>query len=352
MPAGFLRASLRGFEPYAAGQQPPDEAGWVKLNTNESPWPPSASVLDAIRKAVDERLRLYPHPLALAAREAIARHHGLEPDQVVVGNGADDLIELCFRAFAGAGDQVAFPVPTYPLLEPLCSIHEALAVHYPLSADWDLPAGFAVDPAPLKFLVNPNSPTGTWVDRETVASVVEGSTGVVVLDEAYVDFAPEQRVDLVKAGAPNLLLLRTFSKSYALAGVRIGYALGDRGLTASLDAVKDVYNVDRLAIAAAAAAIGDQDHHRRLVNFVVEERAWLSERLRLAGFEVVPSATNFLFARPASGHSAAAVQAALRERRILVRHYDREPVAGWLRVSVGTREQHETLLEALNEVME
>jgi histidinol-phosphate aminotransferase len=146
--------------------------------------------------------------------------------------------------------------------------------------------------------------------------------------------------------------LRTFSKSYALAGVRIGYALGDRGLTASLDAVKDVYNVDRLAIAAAAAAIGDQDHHRRLVNFVVEERAWLSERLRLAGFEVVPSATNFLFARPASGHSAAAVQAALRERRILVRHYDREPVAGWLRVSVGTREQHEALLEALNEVME
>ena len=352
MPASFLRQALRGFQPYVAGQQPPDEDGWIKLNTNESPWPPSASVLDAIRKAVDERLRLYPHPLALAARESIARHHGLEPDQVVVGNGADDLIELCFRAFAGAGDQVAFPVPTYPLLEPLCSIHEALAVHYPLSADWDLPAGFAVDPAPLKFLVNPNSPTGTWVDRETVASVVEGSTGVVVLDEAYVDFAPEQRVDLVKAGAPNLLLLRTFSKSYALAGVRIGYALGDRGLTASLDAVKDVYNVDRLAIAAAAAAIGDQDHHRRLVNFVVEERAWLSERLRLAGFEVVPSATNFLFARPASGHSAAAVQAALRERRILVRHYDREPVAGWLRVSVGTREQHETLLEALNEVME
>ena len=348
----YLRASLGGGFGYVPGEQPADGTAWVKLNTNESPWPPSASVLDAIRKAVDERLRLYPHPLALAAREAIARHHGLEPDQVVVGNGADDLIELCFRAFAGAGDQVAFPVPTYPLLEPLCSIHEALAVHYPLSADWDLPAGFAVDPAPLKFLVNPNSPTGTWVDRETVASVVEGSTGVVVLDEAYVDFAPEQRVDLVKAGAPNLLLLRTFSKSYALAGVRIGYALGDRGLTASLDAVKDVYNVDRLAIAAAAAAIGDQDHHRRLVNFVVEERAWLSERLRLAGFEVVPSATNFLFARPASGHSAAAVQAALRERRILVRHYDREPVAGWLRVSVGTREQHEALLEALNEVME
>jgi histidinol-phosphate aminotransferase len=351
MRAAFLRASLRDFEPYAAGQQPPDEPGWVKLNTNEAPWPPSASVLEAIREAVDERLRLYPHPLGLAAREAIARHHGLEPEQVVVGNGADDLIELCFRAFAGAGDQVAFPAPTYPLLEPLCAIHEALAVHYPLSADWELPAGFAVDPAPLKFLVNPNSPTGTWLDRGGVTSVVEGSPGVVVLDEAYVDFAPEPRVDLVKAGAPNLLILRTFSKSYALAGMRIGYALGDQGLTASLDAVKDVYNLDRLAIAAAAAAIQDGDHHRRLVRFVVEERAWLAERLRLAGFEVVPSATNFLFARPASGHSAAAVHAALRERRILVRHYDREPIAGWFRVSVGTREQHEALLQALNEVM-
>jgi histidinol-phosphate aminotransferase len=351
MRAGFLRPSLRGFEPYVAGQQPPDEDGWVKLNTNESPWPPSARVLNAIGEAVDERLRLYPHPLALAAREAIAWHHGLEPDQVVVGNGADDLIELCFRAFAGAGDQVAFPAPTYPLLEPLCSVHEALAVHYPLTADWHLPAGFAVDPAPLKFLVNPNSPTGTWVDRQAVTSVLEGSPGVVVLDEAYVDFAPEHRVDLVRGGAPNLLILRTFSKSYALAGMRIGYALGDRGLTASLDAVKDVYNVDRLAIAAAVAAIADQDHHRRLVDFVVEERTWLAERLLLAGFEVVPSGTNFLFTRPASGHSAAAVHAALRERRILVRHYDREPIAGWLRVSVGTREQHEALLEALREVM-
>ena len=351
MPASFLRPALRGFQPYVAGQQPPDQEGWVKLNTNESPWPPSEQVLAAIREAVDERLRLYPHPLGLAAREAIAGHHGLRPEQVVVGNGADDLIELCFRAFAGAGDRVAFPYPTYPLLEPLCAIHQALPVRHALDPEWEPPAGFATDPAPLKFLVNPNSPTGTWLTRDSVAGLVEASRGVIVLDEAYVDFAPEDRLDLVRSGTPNLLVLRTFSKAYALAGMRIGYALGDPGLMAALDAVKDVYNLDRLAIAAAAAAIQDRDHHDRLVNFVIEERAWLADRLRSAGFEVAPSAANFLLARPPSGHPAATLYAALRERRILVRHYDREPIAGWFRVSVGTREQHQALLQALKEVM-
>jgi histidinol-phosphate aminotransferase len=350
MPAGFVKAALRGFEPYVPGQQPPDGQGWIKLNTNESPWPPSAKVLAAVREAVDERLRLYPNPNGRAAREEIARHHGLRPDQVIVGNGGDELIELCFRAFVGGGDNVAFAPPTYPLFEPLAAIHEAVPERHPLDADWELPSSFASDPAPLKFLVNPNSPTGTWLDREQVSAVVERSRGVVALDEAYVDFAPEDRLDLLRGGARNLLVLRTFSKSYALAGMRIGYAMGDPPLIAALDLVKDTYNVDRLALVAAAAAIRDAQYHDRLVGFVVGERAWLSDELRRAGFEVVPSATNFIFARPI-GRSAAELHAALRERRILVRHYDREPIAGWFRVSVGTREQHEALLQALKEVM-
>jgi histidinol-phosphate aminotransferase len=347
----FLKAALRAFEPYVPGQQPPDEDGWVKLNTNESPWPPSPRVLQAIRGAVDERLRLYPNPTGRAAREEIARHHGLEPEQVMVGNGGDELIELCFRAFAGAGDRVAFAPPTYPLFEPLCAIHEAVPVRHPLDGDWGLPGGFATDPAALKFLVNPNSPTGTWLDRERVAAVVEGSPGVLALDEAYVDFAPEDRRDLLAAGARNLLLLRTFSKSYALAGMRIGYALGDGSLIAALDLVKDSYNLDRLALVAAAAAIRDAEYHDSLVGFVVAERAWLAEQLRGAGFQVVPSAANFVFARPPAEWPAEEVHAALRERKVLVRHYDREPIAGWFRVSVGTREQHEALLKALKEVM-
>jgi histidinol-phosphate aminotransferase len=351
IPARYLKPALNGFNPYVPGQQPPDERGWVKLNTNESPWPPSPRVLEAIRAAVDESLRLYPHPTGRAAREEIAHHHGVEPEQVMVGNGGDELIELCFRAFVGAGDRVAFAPPTYPLFEPLCAIHQAVPTRHPLDGDWGLSGGFATDRAPLKFLVNPNSPTGTWLDRQGVAAIVEASAGVVALDEAYVDFAPEDRLDILKGGARNLLLLRTFSKSYALAGMRIGYALGDASLIAALDLVKDSYNVDRLALVAAAAAVRDAGYHDRLVGFVVGERAWLSDQLRQAGFEVVPSAANFVFARPAAAWPAAGLYSALCERKVLVRHYDREPISGWFRVSVGTREQHEALLAALKEVM-
>ena len=351
MPASFLKPTLRGFTPYTPGQQPPDGEGWVKLNTNEAPWPPSPAVLEAIRAAVDDRLRLYPHPLALPARQAIAGRLGLRPEQVALGNGGDELLEMCFRAFAGAGSRVAFPRPSYPLLEPLCEVHEARPGVHALGVDWQLPAAFAADPAPLKFLVNPNSPTGTWFDRPAVLQVVERASGVVVVDEAYVDFAPEDRLDLVVESRPNVLLLRTFSKSSALAGMRIGYAIGHPDLIAALDLVKDSYNLDRLAIAAAVAATEDRDYHERLVRFVVEERAWLAEQLRRAGFEVPPSAANFLFVRPPAGLDAAVLEAGLRERKVLVRHYDREPIAGWLRVTVGTREQHRKLLDVLEEVM-
>jgi histidinol-phosphate aminotransferase len=180
-----------------------------------------------------------------------------------------------------------------------------------------------------------------------VEDLVRRSRGVVVLDEAYVDFAPASGLELLPEHG-NLLLLRTLSKSAALAGLRIGYALGHPDLIAALDVVKDSYNLDRLAIVAAVAAIEDRDYRRRLVEYVVEERDWLAESLDGAGFEVAPSAANFLFVRPP--RPAAAVYEALRERRILVRHYDREPIAGWFRVTVGTREQHEALLSALKEV--
>jgi histidinol-phosphate aminotransferase len=352
MQQSFLKPALRGFHPYTPGQQPPDDPSWVKLNTNESPWPPSPRVLAAVRDAVDEHLRLYPHPLAAAAREAVARHHGVDSTQVAMGNGADDLIAMCFRAFVGAGQSVAFPDPSYPLFEPLCGIHEVRASTHPLTADWGLNAAFATDEAPLKFLVNPNSPTGTWVGKAAVREVLERSRGVVVLDEAYVDFAPEDRLDLLAEGFDNLVLLRTFSKAYALAGMRVGYAVAEPGLVEALDLVKDSYNLDRLAVAAAVAAIADRDYHERLVRFVVEERAWLAGELRVLGFEVAPSVTNFLFTRPPAGHDAAGVYTRLRERKVLVRHYDRAPIAGWFRITVGTRHQHEQLLAALREVMD
>src|SRR5437762_1762937 len=251
------------------GEQPPDGEGWVKLNTNESPLPPSPNVIEAIKAAANETLRLYPSPTAAPARQAIARRFALDPSQVAVGTGGDELIELCFRAYAGAGDRVAYPTPTYPLLDPLCRIHEAVASTHPTELFGELPPSLGPDPAPLKFIVNPNSPTGALFDQ--------------------------------------------------------------------------------LAIAAAVAAIEDEVHHRSLVEEIVRNRSELAAALTGLGFEVVPSATNFVFTRPP--RPAAEVVAGLRERKILVRHYDREPIAGWIRITIGTREQHDELLSALKEVL-
>ena len=350
MSKSFLRKSLAGFRPYVPGEQPPDGEDWVKLNTNESPLPPSPRVIEAIKAATDSSLRLYPSPTAALARQAIAKQFGLEVAQVTLGNGGDELIEMAMRAFVGAGDSVAYPTPTYPLLEPLCRLHEAVPSPHPSNEMFTWSTELMDDPAALKFLVNPNSPTGTWHGAASVARAVHRSKGVVVLDEAYVDFAFESQVGLL-AKHDNLVILRTMSKSYALAGMRIGFALASPELIADLDAVKDSYNMDRLAIVAAIAAIEDEEHHRKIVDYVVAERRWLELKLHELGFEHSPSEANFVFVKPATGNIAAAVADALRERRILVRHYDRDPIAGWFRITVGTREQHERLLEALKEIL-
>ena len=348
MPKSLVRKSLEGYRPYVPGEQPPDGEGWVKLNTNEAPLPPSTRVLEAIKAAANESLRLYPSPTGRPAREAIARKFGLDASHVALGNGGDELIEMCFRAFVGAGETVAYPTPTYPLFEPLCRIHEARASTHPTEQPWELPPSLGADPATLKFIVNPNSPTGALFERDEVEAVVVASSGVVVIDEAYVDFAEQTCLPLLER-YPNVLLLRTFSKSYALAGMRIGFALGSTELIEALDSVKDSYNVDRLAIVAAVAAIEDEAHHRRIVEEVVANRQTLSSALEALGFEVVPSSANFVFARPPK--PAHEIVAALRQRRILVRHYDREPIAGWVRITVGTRDQHEKLLAALKEIL-
>ena len=350
MPPRFLKESLRGFHEYVPGQQPPDGERWIKLNTNESPYPPSPKVLDAIRAAVDDNLRLYPSPTSQPAREAIGRAAGLEAAWVCLGNGGDELIEMFFRVFVSAGERVAYPWPTYPLLEPLCHIHECVPGPTPLGAAWALPAEFATDPAPLKFLVNPNSPTGTWFRREEVEAVVAGSTGVVILDEAYVDFAPESRLDLLKSH-DNLIILRTFSKAYALAGMRIGYALAHPDLIAALDLVRDSYNVDRLAIVAAVAAIEDRAYRDHLVSRVVADREWLGDELTALDFEASPSASNFIFTRPPDGISAATVQQGLRKRKILVRHFAKPPLDGWLRITVGSREELSELITGIAAIL-
>src|SRR3979411_1586331 len=264
MSKSFLKKALEGYHPYVPGEQPADGEDWVKLNTNESPLPPSPKVIEAIKAAAGDSLRLDPSPTAAPARAGIAAHLDLHPSQVALGNGGDELIEMCFRAFAGKGDHVAYPTPTYSLFERLYRIHATASVLRPSAEGWTCTKELAEDHAPLKFLVNPNSPTGTWSAEAAVENVVARSRGVVVRDESFVDFAPESCIGLVDKHS-NLLILRTLSKSYALAGMRIGFAVGNRALIGALDAVKDSYNMDRLAIVAAVAAIRDEDHHRAIV---------------------------------------------------------------------------------------
>jgi histidinol-phosphate aminotransferase len=348
MSKSFVRKALAGFQPYVPGEQPPDDEGWVKLNTNEAPVPPSPKVLAAIKEAANESLRLYPSPTAAPARVAIAKHFGVDAAQVTLGNGGDELIEMCFRAFAGSGDSVAFPTPTYPLFEPLCRMHEAAMSRHPTELPWELPPSLGPDPSLLKFIVNPNSPTGAFFSLPSVEAAVSASSGVVVIDEAYVDFAPRSFLELLPKH-DNVLILRTFSKGYGLAGMRIAFAIGSRELIETLDSVKDSYNVDRLAIVAAATAIEDEEYHQALVDEVIVNRGRLAGGLVDLGFDLVPSSTNFIFTKPPK--PAIEVVSALRSRKILVRHYDREPIAGWLRITIGTPEQHERLLSALKEIL-
>ena len=349
MGRGFLKPALAGHHPYTPGEQPADIGGWIKLNTNEAPYGPSPRVLDAIRKAATEELRLYPRPNADLARDAIAAHLGVGRDWVTVGNGADGVIELCFRAFAGAGQPVAFLAPSYPLFEVLCGVHENDAHAHALGRGWGIPEPYFADPAPLRFLVNPDSPTGAFRDAGTVRRAAESAPGVLVLDEAYVDFAPGHRLDLARE-LPNVVVVRTFSKSSALAGVRVGYAVANPELVRSLDLVKDSYSVSRLAEAAAAAAIADSRHRRRIVDAVTAGRDALAGFLAGLGFEVLPSAANFLLVRPPAAVSAPQLATALRERRILVRRYSTEALAGWLRITIGSPPEMAQLKSAVADV--
>jgi histidinol-phosphate aminotransferase len=338
----FRRASLGPDFGYVPGEQPPDDGTWLKLNTNESPLPPSPDVVAAVMEAA-AGLRRYPDPFGEPLRGALARHHGVSADQVLVVNGADQAIDCCFRAFCEPGDVVVYPSPTYSLFPVLARVFGVGPVELPLDRDFTLPAGLGSAPGQLRFAVNPNSPTGVWQTPGAIEELLGDAPGVVVIDEAYCDFAPASCIPLL-AAHDNFLVLRTFSKAHALAGLRVGYAVGPAELIADLAAVKDSYPIDRCSIAGALAALEDERHHRAIVETVVAERDRLTARLRAAGWDVPDSGANFVFGRPPDG-DAAGVQHRLREAHILVRHFASLPDR--LRITVGGREETDRLLDAL-----
>jgi histidinol-phosphate aminotransferase len=343
----FIRPAVRAMDGYVPGEQPQD-GGYIKLNTNENPYPPSPRVREAIERCAGDDVRLYPDPMANVLRDAAAARYDLTREHILAGNGSDELLAIVLRACAGAGDRVAYPVPTYSLYDTLVDIAGATAVRLPFSDDFSLPGGLADAQARVTFVCNPNAPSGTFIAVDELAALSERVAGLLVVDEAYVDFAGDSALRLVRERT-NVLVLRTLSKSYSLAGMRVGLACGPPPLIAELCKVKDSYNLSRVSIAAGAAALADHQHMRAHARRVCVTRARLSERLRGRGYEVPPSQANFVLARQ-PGRDQRPVYEALKQRRILVRYFATPALYDALRITVGTDEEIDALLAALDEI--
>ncbi len=344
----FCSPVVRGLTPYVPGEQP-RIANLVKLNTNENPYPPSLRVADAIAAAVQD-LRLYPDPESVALREVIARHHGLQPGQVFVGNGSDEVLAHAFFAFFQQREPLLMPDISYSFYAVYCRLYGIRAEGVPLDADMRVRVSdYAGRPAGGVVVANPNAPTGCVLALSDIEALLQSQPQCVVLvDEAYVDFGADSAVSLI-GRYPNLLVVHTLSKSRSLAGLRVGVAFGQRHLVDALERVKNSFNsypLDRLAQAGAAAAYEDDVYFRQTCRAVIDARESLSSQLQGLGFAVLPSAANFVFATH-SLHDAAALAAALRERGVLVRHFRLPRIDQYLRISIGTPAQCDALVQAL-----
>lgn len=315
----------------------------VKLNTNENPYPASPTVVAAVERAA-ATLHLYPAPLADGLRRRAAARFGVGVDAVLVGNGSDELLSLCFKACTRPGDRVAYPWPTYSLYRTLADIAGCVAVEA-RAADGRVPEEVVDAKARITFLCTPNSPLGYEIPREQILEVARSTSGLVVVDEAYVDFGGVTALPLLEH-LDNVLVLRTLSKSYSLAGARIGFAVGRPDLIAELCKVKDSYNVSALAQAAGCAALDDSEWTARNVMRVRATRERVREELHRMGLEAPSSAGNFLWV-DCGAKGGAAVCLALREQGVLVRYFDAPGLYGGVRVTIGTDEQMDRFLDAM-----
>ena len=344
----WFRDNISSLEPYQPGFQP-KEGGFVKLNTNENPYPPAPGAGRALRDFSAGRLRLYPDPLSTGLREMIGEVYGFPLERIIVGNGSDELLSIALRCFAGEGDRVAFPTPSYSLFQVLARIQGAKARAYELDEDFGLPEDFTSAPASLKLIATPNSPTGTVFPIPAIERILRKSEGVVLVDEAYVDFSEENCLPLL-LDFPNLVVTRTLSKSYSLAGARVGYAFASEEIVAGMMKVKDSYNLNSVSAAAATAALADQDYFGEIAARIVAERERLAQSLVELGFKVFPSGANFLLCRPPEGR-AREMYEDLFERKILVRWFDTPRLCEYLRISIGTPEEMDLLTGAIQEIL-
>jgi len=350
----FLSAEALRLAPYTPGEQPQDQQ-YVKLNTNESPFPPSPKVLKALSRAEVLKLNLYSDPTCGQLVEALARRYELRPENILTGNGSDEILAFAFRAFCGEGRGLAYADVTYGFYKAQVALFGLDATVIPLREDFTLHVDDYMDFPGTIVIANPNAPTGIAVPRTDIQRLLEADPDrVVIVDEAYVDFGAESCVPMIYR-YDNLLVVQTMSKSRSLAGGRVGYALGSPELISALNRVKysfNPYNVNRLSIIAGAAAVGDEAYFQRCCAAIQENRAWTAAALEDLGFTVLPSSANFLFAK--SGKlSGEALYRGLKENGVLVRWWADAPrIRDYVRITIGDREQMETLISELEKLLE
>jgi len=368
-PKLLVRPLVCKLHPYVYGEQPKMK-GLIKLNTNENPYLPSPSVLRAVRAAVDGRLRLYPNPTAERLREKLAKLHRCKPENIIVGNGSDELLALATRAFVEPKQKpesrsqkseltkatVQYFTPSYSLYPVLADIHGAAKNAVRLEPDFSLPGLAELKRetnwnfnAALTFVTTPNAPSGRGYSTRELESLCRAQQGVVVLDEAYVDFAEENALKLALKH-PHVLVARTFSKAYSLCFQRVGYFVGHPELIAALHKIRDSYNVNGLGQIAAEATLDELSHYRANFRKIITTREWLGRELTKLGFRVLPSRTNFILARPPRFPAPVWLKE-LRRRKILVRWFGQPEVKDYLRITIGTAAEAEALVTASRKIL-
>jgi len=354
---------VHALHPYVPGEQPRIR-GLVKLNTNENPYPPSPKVLEATKAAVDGRLRLYPNPTAQALREKLAKLHKCGPENIIVGNGSDELLIMAVRAFTEPADSgapvakttVQYFTPSYSLYPVLADIHGSWTNGVPLKSDFGIPTVAELKKgkqwqfnAALTFVTTPNAPSGRGYTVAELDALCAAQKGIVVLDEAYVDFAKENAAELVRKH-PHVIVSRTFSKAYSLCFQRVGYFIANADLVSALDKIRDSYNVNGLGQVAALATLSDLPYYRANFKKIIATRTRLTEELTKLGFNVLPSQTNFILAKPPQ-FPAEQWLGKLRDRKVLVRWFKYPEVRDYLRITIGSDAEADTLLRAVQSIL-
>ena len=339
----FVCAHIRAMDGYTPGEQPSPGERVIKLNTNENPFPPGPKVMAAIQNVEPEMLRRYPNPAAEPFCAAASKVLGVPKEWILCGNGSDDLLTIATRTFVGAGGTLAAPDPTYSLYPILAQLEEAKYQPVPWEKNWSLPAEALISAKPSAiFLANPNAPSGTFVAVEQVAKLADAFDGLVLVDEAYVDFADENCLPLVKDHA-NVIVTRSFSKAYSLAGLRFGFAVAQPAVVEQMMKVKDSYNVGAIAMTAACAAIEDQEYAQMTWQHVRSERTRLSRELEALGWDVLASQANFILASVPGGRGRE-MYLGLKRQGILVRHFDLPGLEDKVRITIGTSQENNALL--------